>query len=239
MNNYPPSQLHRCSSSSLIKGLALKNSGVIIMESCPVTALGMRRLLLESCDIGKDIVHTNTLASIIPLIKIHRPRILLMDLCGEYESVLDGLRILPSLHSRWPEVKIIVCTAFRECRILQLVVSSGAHGILLKSEPTIAFVQCISQIMSGGTFYSPKLRQLLSLSESGKEITALTRRELDVLTYLFSGMNVSSVAAKMYRDIRTISTHKRNAMAKLGFKNDSELFAQGIWMMKAWPGVVV
>jgi two-component system capsular synthesis response regulator RcsB len=66
---------------------------------------------------------------------------------------------------------------------------------------------------------------------------ALTRRELDVLTYLFSGMNVSAVAAKMHRDIRTISTHKRNAMAKLGFKNDSELFAQGIWMMKAWPGV--
>ncbi|QMV53732.1 response regulator transcription factor [Ewingella americana] len=209
------------------------------MESCPVTALGMRRLLLENCDIGKDIIHTNTLAEIMPLIKTHRPKLLLMDLCGESESVLDGLRLLSSLHSRCPEVKVVVCTAFSEYRILQLAVSSGAHGMLLKSEPTIAFVQCISQVMSGGNFYSPKLRQLLSLSESGKEIIALTRRELDVLTYLFSGMNVSSVAAKMYRDIRTISTHKRNAMAKLGFKNDSELFAQGIWMMKAWPGAVV
>lgn len=232
------SQLHRCTSSSSMKPQAVKNNGVIIMESCPVTALGMRRLLLESCDVGKDIIHTNSLADIMPLIKAHRPKLLLMDLCGEKESVLDGLRLLPSLHSRWPEVKVIVCTAFSEYRILQLVVSSGAHGILLKSEPTIAFVQCISQIVSGGKFYSPKLRQLLSLSDSGKEITALTRRELDVLTYLFSGMNVSSVAAKMHRDIRTISTHKRNAMAKLGFKNDSELFAQGIWMMKAWPGVV-
>jgi two-component system capsular synthesis response regulator RcsB len=221
-----------------MKSLALKNSGVVIMESCPVTALGMRRLLLERCDVGKDIIHTNTLAGIIPLIKAHRPNLLLMNLCGESESVLDGLRLLPTLHSRWPEVKIMVCTAFNEYRILQLVMASGANGILLKSEPTIAFVQCISQIISGRNFYSPKLRQLLSLSESGKEITALTRRELDVLTYLFSGMNVSAVAAKMYRDIRTISTHKRNAMAKLGFKNDSELFAQGIWMMKAWPGVV-
>jgi len=207
------------------------------MEGCPVTALGMRRLLLESCDVGKDIIHTNALADIMSLVSFHRPKLLLMDLCGENESVLDGLRLLPALYTRWPEMKVVVCTSFSEYTILQLVVSSGAHGILLKSEPTIAFVQCISQIVVGKNFYSPKLRQLLRLSESDKEIMALTRRELDVLTYLFSGMNVSAVAAKMHRDIRTISTHKRNAMAKLGFKNDSELFAQGIWMMKAWPGV--
>jgi two-component system capsular synthesis response regulator RcsB len=230
------SPLHRIASSSLMRALAVKNGGVIIMESCPVTALGMRRLLLEDCDIGKEIIHASTLADIVPLIKTHRPKLLIMDLCGENESVLDGLRLLPSIYSRWPEMKVVVCTAFSEYIILQLVASSGAHGILLKSEPTIAFLKCISQTMSGGNFYSPKLRQLLRLSESDKEIMALTRRELDVLTYLFSGMNVSSVAAKMHRDIRTISTHKRNAMAKLGFKNDSELFAQGIWMMKAWPG---
>lgn len=65
--------------------------------------------------------------------------------------------------------------------------------------------------------------------------TALTARELDVLAYLFSGLSVSRVAQALHRDIRTISTHKRNAMVKLGFHNDSELFAQGTWMAQIGP----
>lgn len=218
---------------------ATKSRGVIIMDTCPITALGMRRVLIESCGIDEEIIHLSRLAEIIQHMKDREPEILVMDLCGEKESVLDGLRLLSRIRALWPEVRVVICTAFRDYRILQLVASSGVQGILLKNEPTIALAQCVSLVIMGREFYSPKIRQLLQtgVTDPGhkQEGTSLTTRELDVLTYLFSGMSVTSVAVTMHRDIRTISTHKRNAMAKLGFQNDSELFAQGTWMAKTGP----
>lgn len=237
MNNLSLSPLFRYSPPET------KKSGVIIMDTCPMIALGMRRVLVDHCGINEEITHVSTLVETMQLMKNLKPEILVMDLCGEKESVLDGLRLLSRIRTLWPDLGVVVCTAFHDYRILQLVASSGVQGLLLKNEPTLALAQCVTQVMAGRKFFSPKVRQLLRLEALGigqkHEGTSLTTRELDVLTHLFSGMNVTSVAVTMHRDIRTISTHKRNAMAKLGFQNDSELFVQGTWMAKTGPHVAI
>jgi len=157
-----------------------------------------------------------------------------MDICGENELMLDGLRLLAHLHESHSSIKVIICTDFSDHRILELLASSNASGVLLKHEPVLALTQCVSAVMSGKRqWLSPKAKRLLSKSTPSN--TPLTARELDVLAYLFSGLSVSRIAKTLYRNIRTVSTHKRNAMIKLGFHNDSELFAQCTWMAKSGP----
>ena len=229
--------LENYTSGQVASGARYVNSaagGVLIMDACPVTALGMKRVLNESCGITEPVKYAQRLASIPAAIASAAPALLIMDICGEKESVLDGLRLLAHVHDSHPVMKIIICTDFSDHRVLELLASSPASGVLLKHEPELALVQCVSDVMAGGAkWLSPKARMLLSNTDLKN--SALTTRELDVLAYLFSGLSVSRVAQTLHRDIRTVSTHKRNAMMKLGFHNDSELFAQGTWMAKIGP----
>ncbi|WP_255562201.1 response regulator transcription factor [Rahnella sp. PD12R] len=211
--------------------------GAFIMDACPVTALGVKKMLVESAGITGPFTYVQSLAAIPEKIADAPPALLIMDICGEKESVLDGLRLLSQIVASSPAMKIVICTDYSDHRILELLASSGAHGLLLKNEPVLALEQCVTEVLAGATqWLSPRARQILS---GARQTTPLTARELDVLAYLFSGLSVSRVAQTLHRDIRTVSTHKRNAMMKLGFHNDSELFAQGTWMAKIGPSAIM
>lgn len=235
MNNSdtPPAHTHQRSLLHSSEFNGVKGEGAILMEACPITALGMRQVLIQSYGFTETITHVSRLSGVPALMRLHLPRLLIMELCGEAESVLDGLRLIAMCNEHWPLTSIVVCTALDDLRVLQLLAASGIKGLLLKKEPTLALAQCVEQVLAGEQSYSPKVRQLLAgHSLEGK---ALTTRELDVLAYLFSGKSVTTAALTMHRDVRTVSTHKRNAMAKLGFQNDGELFTQGTWMAKTGP----
>ncbi|SFN24400.1 two-component system, NarL family, captular synthesis response regulator RcsB [Izhakiella capsodis] len=208
--------------------------GVLIMDACPATALGIKQILVESCGITDAIHYVQSLAGISSRVASAPPALLIMDICGEKERMLDGLRLLAHLNEVCPTMKIIVCTDFNDDRILEMLISSKANGILLKHEPSLALAQCVSKCLAGERqWLSPKVQRLYV--KTTPKNTALTARELDVLAHLFSGLSVSRVAQALHRDIRTVSTHKRNAMMKLGFHNDSELFSRGTWMAQIGP----
>ncbi|MDN0086130.1 LuxR C-terminal-related transcriptional regulator [Yersinia nurmii] len=52
---------------------------------------------------------------------------------------------------------------------------------------------------------------------------ALTRREREVLESLALGMTNCSIANVLRISVKTVSNHKRTAMAKLNFRNSTEL----------------
>ncbi|CAI1001931.1 response regulator transcription factor [Serratia entomophila] len=210
---------------------------VAIMEPCPITALGIGNRLVESCGYRQNrIFPVASLAELSNALARHQPRLLIMELCGKSESVLDGLRLISEVQENLPNTAIVVCTAMDEPRVLRQLIASGIRGLMLKQEPAIALAHCVQQVLAGKCSFSHRIRQRqLHQNAAGRP---LTLRELDVLSQLFSGKSVSGVAVTMCRDIRTVSTHKRNAMLKLGFHNDGELYLQGKWMAANGPSFV-
>ncbi|WP_199637747.1 response regulator transcription factor [Serratia sp. PAMC26656] len=233
MNTYYQPSISLASNDAYDK----KNGNAVIMEPCPVTALGIRNKLIESCGYRQDrIQHVRCLADLPSVLLKHRPRLLIMELCGKSESVLDGLRLIAEVQAGSPQTALLVCTALDESRILRQLIASGIRGLMLKQETAIALTHCVQQVLAGKCSFSHRIRQRqLHEATPGRPLTA---RELDVLAELFSGKSVSSVALTMRRDIRTVSTHKRNAMLKLGFHNDGELYLQGKWMAMNGPSFV-
>jgi DNA-binding CsgD family transcriptional regulator len=55
----------------------------------------------------------------------------------------------------------------------------------------------------------------------------LTRREASVLLMLLGGLSVRQVSELLGRDLRTISSHKRNAMARAGLEHNGDLHLLG------------
>ena len=141
----------------------LPAEGVLIMDACPVTALGMKRVLTGSCGITKSVNYVQRLAGIPAAIARSLPALLIMDICGEKESVLDGLRLLAHLQDSHPEMKIIICTDFSDHRVLELLASSPANGVLLKHEPELALVQCVFDVMAWTLFRAPDFHSALNM----------------------------------------------------------------------------
>jgi DNA-binding CsgD family transcriptional regulator len=56
----------------------------------------------------------------------------------------------------------------------------------------------------------------------------LTRRELEIIAYLASGMTIPEIAAKVHRSTHTIKNHARNILSKLGCANRAEAVSRAI-----------
>jgi two-component system, NarL family, captular synthesis response regulator RcsB len=206
---------------------------ILVVEACPMTASGICTVIQQVTGRDDNIVLAACLSEIPALMRLHQPGLVVMEVCSEKASVLDGLKLIAQWHTQWPDSKLVVCTGIDEPKMLHLLKACGVAGIILKQEPAQALTQCLQHLTRGESFFSHKVR--LKFTDPHAECKALKVREMDVLGHIFHGHNVKAVARIMQRDVRTISTHKRNAMSKLGFLNDGELFLQGKWMMSIHP----
>ena len=202
---------------------------ILLAEPCPVTRLGLRNTIgLMPFQIDK-IEETECLTSAPKLIEQHRIDMLITELEGEGDSVLNVVNSISRCIRYWQhQVPVVVCTSIQNASLFQLLRAVDVRGIYLKQEPIETLTYCVEQVLQGRAEFSPIVSQYLP--ETKGHYTPLTEKELEVLMHLFNGKNVTAVANVMNRDIRTISTHKRNAMRKIGFKNDGEMFSNSEWM---------
>lgn len=201
---------------------------VLLMEACPITLTGIHSLLSSP----RFQVHYSLDVPVVSLIHTlalqYQTDLVVMELCGHGESVMDGLRTIKLLRHRWPLMPIVVSTAVANVRLLKQLVELGVNGIYFKRDPLSALATCIIQALEGQTSYSPRVSELMTADVS--KSTVLTAREMDVLECLMNGKSVTTAASILNRDIRTVSTHKRNAMKKLGFCSDYDLYTHGAWL---------
>ncbi|MGO4744700.1 hypothetical protein [Serratia quinivorans] len=207
----------------------VKKNNALIMDACPMTRNGLRHIL-------NSIVFNNTeimllsKASDIPMAMIaHSPSVIVMDLCGKDESVLEGLRVIASCQSKWPITPVVVCTTLIDAHFLHQVKALNVCSICYKYDSLQAIEQCIRFAMSGSYKDSPTIQQLFN--DNRDCLAMLSNKEIDVLAQVLAGSSVGNTALKMHRDIRTISTQKRSAMGKLGYRNNNDLFTRGQWMV--------
>ncbi|WP_260515795.1 response regulator transcription factor [Serratia fonticola] len=196
---------------------------VLIIDNCPMIQVGIRHAFAQSGIQVETYQITPKVTGILELMRRCRADLVIVELSGSGDSVLESLRVISQLISRWPKIRLIVCTRLTDSRLLKQLVTMGVSGIYLKSEPLSVLAQCVFQVMAGHNHYS---FQTGTLATSRKIYPfPLTHRELDVLELLFKGKSVTTTAQALQRDIRTVSAHKRNAMFKLELYSDSDLYS--------------
>lgn len=207
-----------------------KEPRAIIMDACLMTSNGMIHLLKSSLFKQGEVKALDKISDLYSSFGPRTPDVIVMELFGNGESVFDGLRFIADCSKRWPLTPLVVCTLLADFRFLHQVKNLGATSICHKHDLLSEIEFCIASSIAGVKINSPIIQQLLNYSNIN--IPVLTCREMDVMDYLFTGRSLTSVALSLHRDIRTISTHKRNAMVKLGYKNNNELYSRGKWMSR-------
>ena len=165
-----------------------------------------------------------------------RPDVLLLDLSMPRVSGADTAERI--MHE-CPQVRVIALTAHEERGYVTRLLRAGASGYLVKRTAAAELVRAIRIVAAGGSYVDPSLAGSLFTEPvhgaSGDMVADLTRREEEVLQLVVRGHLNKEVAATLAIGVKTVETHKANAMAKLGLASRAALVRFAIdqgWLAK-------
>lgn len=210
---------------------------VLIADDHPAVRVGLESALKESTEIN-IIGSARNSTEIMDILKKSECDVLVTDYSMPGGVYGDGLMMLNLIRQRYPEIKIVVLTMVENMGVIKSLTNQGINRIVHKSDSMESLLPAIYAAYTGGHYVSPSASRILEGSSrigSRSCISNLSRREKEVLMLFISGMTVSEIARKLYRSIKTVSTHKISVMNKLGIRKDVDLIRYGIemgWMDK-------
>jgi DNA-binding NarL/FixJ family response regulator len=163
--------------------------------------------------------------------------LVLMDLELPCTNGIDATRELKRI---WPDLPVVVLTAFEEPGSILEAICAGADGYLLKKISANALRQQLRSIVEGGAPLTAGVaRTVLNLLRDGAPETlpesvrsparlALTEREQEVLRCLVNGMSYKQIAGHLEIAIDTVRGHIRNVYAKLQVHSGAEAVSRAI-----------
>lgn len=164
-----------------------------------------------------------------------KPDVIVLDLSMPVESGGDAaVRIARDC----PDVRILALTMHEERGYVSRLLRAGASGYLLKRTASAELVRAIQAVAGGGSYVDPSLAgELLTdqrrrTARTSTPSEELTSREREVLRHVARGYTNKELAAALEISVKTVETHKANAMTKLGLRSRAALVRYA--MQQGW-----
>lgn len=151
------------------------------------------------------------------------PDVVLMDI---NMPGVDGLQGLKQIKTRFPEIKVLMQTAFDDSDKIFTSVKNGASGYILKSDKPQRILQAIEEVVEGGAVMNPAIAQKVLDYFKPKEINnPLSPKETEVLALLSEGLSYKMVADKLGVSYTTVNSHTKHIYEKLHISSLGEAIA--------------
>lgn len=161
------------------------------------------------------------------------PNVILMDIdMGE----TSGIELTKQVKQKHPDIKVLALSMHDDKNYIVKMLESGASGYILKNAGKEEMLNAIQTVASGNSYFSSqvsaKLLEHLTNPKPAKKSqpteTPLTDREIEVLKLIADEYSNPEIAEKLFISVRTVDTHRRNLLDKLGVKNTAGLVKYAI-----------
>jgi DNA-binding NarL/FixJ family response regulator len=168
-----------------------------------------------------------------------RPDVVVMDVSM---PELNGLKAMEALKNLMPAARILIFTRHTDSSYVQRLLQSGASGYVLKQSPSDELVRAIQRVAAGQTYLDPAVtEQAVGASSSragirGSTAKPLSPREEEVLRLVALGFLTKEIAARLEISMKTVETHKANAMSKMGMHSRIDIVRYAVlqgWLQDA------
>ncbi|MCF3649745.1 response regulator [Synoicihabitans lomoniglobus] len=148
--------------------------------------------------------------------------LVVLDLGLPGSCEMDTVR---ALRERCPALPILVFTMFPESKMGAAAIEAGASGYLCKTADLAALVQATITLLEGRRYHSEKLgRQLAQRSTARRgNLSALSPREVEVLTQLGAGLSNKEIAAQLDLAVSSVGTYRARLLEKLQLRTTADL----------------
>lgn len=147
------------------------------------------------------------------------PDVILMDL---RMPVMDGIESTEVIKGRWPEIKIMVLTTFKDEKDIRQALKAGAEGYLLKSASVDNMAEQIRALAAGSTVLNAEVLKTIMEPEH-KPLEELTGRENDIIYHIAQGLSNKEIAAELYLSEGTVRNILSVVLDKLEIRDRTQL----------------
>jgi DNA-binding NarL/FixJ family response regulator len=203
---------------------------IVVVDDHALVRAGVRALLGDADDLTV-VGEAGDGAETMRVVAAERPDVLVLDLGM---PGMDGFEVLQRLRREHPEVRVLVLTLDDDPRSVQRAVREGAHGYVLKDTIARELVQAVRRVAQGGSAFDGEAQTALRDAARGTldPLARLSPRELEVLKRVARGLPNKTIGTELHIGVRTVETHRANAMRKLGLHSTAEVtrfaMAQGL-----------
>jgi DNA-binding NarL/FixJ family response regulator len=142
----------------------------------------------------------------------------------------NGIEITEMISQSHPHVKILILSMMGLHDFVIQALEKGAIGFLLKNTGKDEVLTAIRSVAKGDSYFSREvsailIEQLNKPTSSKRKNTdiPISPREIEVLKLIAQEHSNPEIADKLFISIRTVDTHRRNLLEKLGAKNTAGL----------------
>ena len=153
-------------------------------------------------------------AEVMPLVHRLQPDLVLLDLAM---PLMDGLTCLQRLREHYPEVKVVILSAFTDPERIEAAFSEGASGYIVKGADSSDLATTLRRALKGTSHMTVGLPQPSETTNA--KAAGLTKREVPILELIAQGHSNRQVADSLSVTEQTVKFHLTNIYRKLGVTN--------------------
>jgi DNA-binding NarL/FixJ family response regulator len=202
---------------------------VVIADDHSLVRQGLRRYLELAGDI-RIVGEASTGAEVIAEVERQSPDVALLDI---RMPDMDGLEAAATICGKFPDVSVIMLTAYDDRQLVVDAVRAGAKGYVLKARDAEHLTQTVRLVAAGNLVIDPNLvvvlaEELSTAKQRDRKAETLTGREIEILQLLAFGHTNRDIAGKLFISPDTVKTHLEHIYQKLGATDRTAAVAEAM-----------
>ena len=153
------------------------------------------------------------------------PDLVLMDI---RMTGIDGIEATRIIHSTWPQIKIVILTAFADDEYVMNAVRNGAKGYLLKHLHPEELIDSLRTVMRGATLFADNIIEKLVTTRDetdsfSRAIQSLSPREREVLALVVEPLSNQQIAERLHLSKQSVRNYVSSIYTAFGISERFEL----------------
>lgn len=196
---------------------------ILLVDDHEIVRTGLRELLQLEPDL-EIAGEAATSAEAMTLLRGAKCDLVLLDVSLPDRSGVDTLKLI---RVAYPELPVLVLSAYPEEQYAINLLRAGANGYVKKDAPGGEIVRAIRAVVQKGRYISTAVSEMLVNQLDPKTDRPvhqdLSEREFQVLCKIASGRTVSQIADELFISVKTVSTYRSRILEKMKMGSNAEL----------------
>jgi DNA-binding NarL/FixJ family response regulator len=195
-----------------------KDLKIVLVDDHSVVRHGVSVLLKKAFD-GITITHADNFEDLLDALN-QKQDLLFLDINFPGGN---STKMVEEIKAKYPDVLIMMFTAYDESRYALRYLHAGANGFLNKYSKDEEIIKAVKLILENGTYVSDVVKELILenalLKKPVNPLEKLSDREIEVAELLVNGDGNLEISNKLNIQMSTVSTFKTRIFDKLGINN--------------------
>lgn len=193
---------------------------LVLADDHELVLKGLRSILEQEEDI-EVVAEAANGTEVLALLEQTSPDMIVTDL---KMPEMSGIELTRHVKQRYPHIKVLVLTLFKDREYVNAILEAEAEGYLLKNVGQQELINAVRHIMNHGTYYSHEITSILRSEIKGRQHKSdaaqdLSKRELEIIGLICQEYSSNEIAGKLFISKATVDVHRKNILQKTGVKN--------------------